>query len=90
MKWSEDAKEHSYRLTFLLFPPKHRFVDTEHFSGLEELLKSQGIEWINFAAAFAASGKNADSFYWRIDGHFNPEGNVFVGEYLSERELAAP
>jgi len=90
LAWSEDAKEHEYELIFLLFPPRHRFVDAEHFSGLEEFLRSHGIRLIDFATAFAASGKSADSFYWPIDAHFNPEGNVFVGEYLAERELAAP
>ena len=53
-------------------------------------LEGQWRELIDFAAAFAASGKSADSFYWPIDAHFNAEGNVFVGEYLSKQELAAP
>ena len=85
VKWAEDAKEHSYRLIFLLFPPKHRFDDTDHFSGLREFLTSHGVEVVDFTAAFAASGKSADSFYWPIDRHFNHEGNVFVGEYLSKQ-----
>jgi hypothetical protein len=84
-KWSKDAKEHSYRLTFLLFPPKHSFDDTEHFSGLRDFLTGLGVEFIDFTEVFAASGKTAASFYWPVDGHFNHEGNVFVGEYLSKQ-----
>ncbi len=84
-KWSQDAREHSYELVFLLFPPKHRFTDTSHFSGLREFLKSHHVEFVDFAFAFRESGRDADSLYWPVDHHFNNEGNEFVGAYLSDR-----
>jgi hypothetical protein len=84
-EWSKDAKDHSYELTFLLFPPKHRFSDTSHFSGLREFLKSHQVGFVDFTFAFQDSDRGADSLYWPVDRHFNNEGNEFVGEYLSKQ-----
>lgn len=83
-QWSEDARDHDYELTFLLFPPRRSFDDTTHFSELRRLLEDARVDFIDFSLPFGQSGRSASAFYWPIDAHFSGGGNEFVGEYLSE------
>lgn len=83
-RWASDAKAHSYELVFLLIPTKGGYAQSSSYPGLKEYLRGQQIRYINLATQFQQSGKSVDHFYWEHDGHWNNEGNTYVGNYLSQ------
>lgn len=83
-RWVKDAKIHSYELIFLLIPTKGGYAQTPAYPGLQTYLKEQGVRYIDLAKAFRKTGQPAEKFYWQHDGHWNNEGNVFVGNYLAK------
>ena len=83
-RWASDAKAHSYELVFLLIPAKGGYAQTPSYVGLQAYLREKNIRYIDLAGPFQRSGKSVDHFYWAHDGHWNNEGNTYVGQYLSE------
>ena len=82
--WVRDAKIHSYELIFLLIPSKGEYAQTPTYPGLQTYLQDQRVRYIDLAKAFGKTGESAEKFYWQHDGHWNNEGNVFVGNYLAK------
>lgn len=83
--WVKDAQEHSYELIFVLIPTKGGYAQLDSYQGLKQFLQEQPVSYIDLAKPFKESGKPAEYFYWKSDGHWNNEGNVFVGQYLAKQ-----
>lgn len=82
-RWARDAKENSYQLIFILIPPKSNFDNTKYYSGLKGFLNENDIEYADLTNYFKQSEKPSNYYYWYYDGHFNNEGNEFVGELIA-------
>ena len=84
-RWVNDAQEHSYELIFILIPTKGGYAQPNSYQGLKQFLQEQTVSYIDLAKPFKESGKPAEYFYWKSDGHWNNEGNKFVGQYLAKQ-----
>lgn len=82
-QWSQHAKDNSYRLIFLLIPPKNRFNDLDLFVQVREYLDLNKIEYVDFAHLFSKGGYKVEELYWQRNGHWNENGNQVVGRILS-------
>ena len=85
LAWARHAREHSYRLVFLLFPPKQSFDDVAFFEQMKGWLAANGVEHLDFAQLFAAGRFKVDDLYWKSNGHWHEGGNRIVGRLLAER-----
>jgi hypothetical protein len=85
LRWAAHARENSYKLVFLLFPPKTAFDDAEFFVQVKGWLDANGIEHLDLAPLFKQEGLKVDDLYWRSNGHWHAGGNRIVGRLLSER-----
>jgi hypothetical protein len=83
-RWSADASKVGYELIFLLIPPKEFANDTGYYEQLREYLKSLSIKYVDISADFKGAKMSKESFYWKLDGHLNSDGNRFIGSRLSE------
>ena len=84
-RWAAHARENSYRLVFLLFPPQSDFNDVEFFSQVRGWLDANGIEHLDFARLFADERVKVDDLHWKSNGHWHNGGNRTVGRLLAER-----
>ena len=84
-QWARHARDHSYKLVFLLFPPKSDFNDADLFTQVKAWLDSNGIEYVDFAQIFRTDGYKVEDLYWNLDSHWNENGNRIVGRMLSAR-----
>ena len=84
-QWARQARDHSYKLVFLLLPPKSDFNDVDLFTQVKAWLDVNGIEYVDFAQLFKKAGYKVEDLYWTLDGHWNENGNRIVGRLLSTR-----
>ncbi len=82
-QWARHARDHSYKLVFLLLPPKSDFNDVDLFTQVKAWLDINGIEYVDFAQLFSKAGYKVEDLYWTLDGHWNENGNRIVGRLLS-------
>ena len=85
LAWAQHAREHSYRLVFLLFPQKAAFNDPEFFASVRNWLDGAGVEHLDFAQLFAREKVRREELYWDDNGHWHSEGNRVVGRLLATR-----
>jgi len=83
--WINDAKKQNYELVLLLIPPKLHYANTNFYGGLQDYLSSKKVRYYDLTEPFYDSKKRSEELYWLNDGHLNNEGNVFVGQFLSEK-----
>ena len=87
------AREHGFRLLFLLHPVRGEAVDGHYdpvFDGFVAGVKQMpGIEALDVLRDWQArqilTPENASSFYWPIDGHNNVQGYAALGQAAADR-----
>jgi hypothetical protein len=84
-QWARHARDHSYKLVFLLFPPKSGFNEVDLFTQVKAWLDFNGIEYMDFAQLFSKGGYKVEDLYWNLNGHWTENGNRIVGRLLSTR-----
>jgi hypothetical protein len=85
LRWARHARENSYRLVLLLFPPKTAFDDAQFFDPVKQFLQANGIEHLDLAPLFKAEGFREEDLYWADNGHWHGAGNRAVGRLLAQR-----
>lgn len=83
--WINDAKKQNYELILILIPPKLHYANTIFYGGLRDYLSSKKVRYYDLTEPFYESKKRSEELYWLNDGHLNNEGNVFVGQFISEK-----
>jgi hypothetical protein len=84
-EWANHSKKNKYELIFVLIPVRENYKDVKYYSGVRKFLEKLNLSYVDLTEAFNQSGKSKSSIYWELDGHFNNEGNEFVGKYLASR-----
>jgi hypothetical protein len=82
-QWKRHATDNSYRLVFLLLPPKDGFNDLDLFTQVKGWLDANQIEFVDLAYLFHRGGYKVEDLYWTLNGHWNESGNEVVGKLLA-------
>ena len=85
LAWRQHAEQFGYRLSFILIPPAHHYVNTRLFAEVTAFLDAAGIEFLDLTRTFAEGSTSGNVLYWRYDPHFTPLGNRVVAEALVRR-----
>jgi hypothetical protein len=69
------AQQAGARFAVILIPDRSRADYAAHYQKLARRLAAAGVDVVDLAPLFAASGRDWDDFYFRNDDHWNEEAN---------------
>ncbi len=85
MTWRDHAREHEYRLSVMLIPPRHLHDEPAFYDEVKAWLTGLGIDWLDMAEVFRQRRTHVNAAYWVQDAHWTPEGNAIAAQALIER-----
>ena len=82
LNFRDFSNENGIALTFVLIPPKEKYVDFGYFQEVRAFLENNGIGYLDLTSRFKQAGVVEEDLYWDNDAHLNPSGNEVVAEIL--------
>jgi hypothetical protein len=95
-QWKEHADKNHYDLIFFLLPAGQAFFEpdsnstVDFYGELEDYLETLGIRYVDLGAELRERKIGPEAVYWPDNSHFSIDGNIIIGEMLSEYLLTAP
>ncbi len=84
------AEKQGSKLLFVLIPSRNELRETQNATNNERLkpfLAANNIPYLDLFAPLQEAERAGRKLYWDVDGHWNNEGNRFVGALVSEHLL---
>lgn len=86
------ADKYGAKLLFVLIPSRTEIRDTKTASTNDKLkpfLEANQIPYLDLFGAIEEAERSGKKLYWDVDGHWNNEGNAFVGDIVSDHLMNA-